>query len=729
VIVAAPGRNARASVPPSLAAVRKTVFVHIGAPAAGGSFLQRQLEESRAPLRDAGVGVLDSLRPGLRGGGLVVDCRTVVVSSPRLAGAPAHRVARVLGTLADEHVQLIYGLPDIGDALVAEWQRHVLATARTVALAAWIKELASGEHPSFWRTYDLAEVFRRWSISPGDVHVLVAGSDAGGADDLWKRFSSVIGAPALGAGRIVPVEEPPELEELELLRRIHARARERGVRGADRVDRQATVVREVWPRRDPGPWPLPQEHRSWIENEAARQRAFLVSSGFAIVGDLVDLELDDRRFAVDAALPDEPRLLECGVDVSAALVERLIRGRERRAPTEIREIAADESAAGAISRIVARARGLVSTISAEAPGVVRRRFRPVGRPIYYLHIGAPKSGSSYLQSLLWKNRGALMRDGVYVPGRSQADHFWAGTDFRGRSYVTQAPSDSWRGAWDRLIDDTERAGYPKVVISSEFLAESGAEEISTRLERLSEAEVHVIYAVRDLAGLLGSVWQQGLQIGPAAPWYEWLDAQARSGGPGMWSRHDVGTICERWTAGGADEIAVLVVPRSGSARDELWRRFQSIVGWSVRTRVEGHRANESLGYSQAEFLRRLQHRLVDVKPRHQRARLTKNLIANQILRRMDRIDATVIPEHLRAWLETESAKRRDQLIESRARIVGDVDDLLVVDSRLSPDPPDPCEAVMVDAAVHVIDRLAATVLRTEARSDARPRLPSAPAGS
>jgi hypothetical protein len=170
-------------------------------------------------------------------------------------------------------------------------------------------------------------------------------------------------------------------------------------------------------------------------------------------------------------------------------------------------------------------------------------------------------------------------------------------------------------------------------------------------------------------------------------------------------------VCSQWATNGADDIDVLVLPGSGSAPDELWRRFQSIVGWSVRTRVDAHRANESLGYSQAEFLRRLQHRLADVEPRHQRARVTKNLIASQVLRRMERVDAPVIPEHLRAWLETESATQRDQLVASPARIVGDLDDLLVVDCRLSPDPPEPCEAVMVDAAVNVIERLAVVVAR------------------
>ncbi len=698
--------------------VRKTVFVHIGAPAAGGSFLQRQLGASRANLLDAGIAVVDSLRTDLvhdRG----ADCQTVVFSNPRLAGAPTGRVARVLGRLAGHDVHLIYGMPNVGDALVAEWQRHVVATDREISLSAWVKELASGEHPSFWRTYDVTDVVGRWAVSPGGVHVVVAPSGSARAGELWTRFASVIGAPPTAPDELTVGEEPLGPEELELLRRVHARMTERrAAPGAHELVRE-TLAREVQIGRDPTRWPqLPPDHRTWIESQAAGQRDRLASGGYDVIGEMVDLEVDERRFDTAESVPSEPLVLASGIEVSAVLVERLVRGREQPAPAPHRDAGARAGETG-IRGMLDRARGLVSDWRAAVPGVLRRRGRssPVmsGRRTYYLHVGAPKCGSSYLQALLWKNRAALMRDGVYLPGRSQADHFRAATDFRGQPYVTQAPDDPWPGAWDRLIDDAERSGCSKIVISSEFLADSRAERISARLERLGDADIHVIYATRELGGLLAAIWQQVVQVGPTAPWDDWLGSHARrSGTEWMWGRHDIGKVCARWGANGADEIDVLLLPRSGSAPDELWHRFQSIVGWTVRTKVGTRRANESLGYSQAELLRRLQHRLADVEPRHQRARVTKNVIANQALRKMERVDAPLIPEHLGAWLEAETANRRDQLVASPARIVGDVDDLLVVGTRLAPTPQGPRDSVMIDAAVNVIERLAATIWLEEA---------------
>ena len=43
----------------------------------------------------------------------------------------------------------------------------------------------------------------------------------------------------------------------------------------------------------------------------------------------------------------------------------------------------------------------------------------------YLHIGLPKTGTTYLQTLMWNNREVLAGQGVLLPGDSRRQHLWA----------------------------------------------------------------------------------------------------------------------------------------------------------------------------------------------------------------------------------------------------------------------------------------------------------------
>ena len=43
----------------------------------------------------------------------------------------------------------------------------------------------------------------------------------------------------------------------------------------------------------------------------------------------------------------------------------------------------------------------------------------------YLHVGLPKTATTYLQTILWANRDALEQQGVRLPGGSRRAHLWA----------------------------------------------------------------------------------------------------------------------------------------------------------------------------------------------------------------------------------------------------------------------------------------------------------------
>ena len=48
----------------------------------------------------------------------------------------------------------------------------------------------------------------------------------------------------------------------------------------------------------------------------------------------------------------------------------------------------------------------------------------------YLHIGEPKTGTSFLQHAMWNNRDQLAAQGVVLPGYSYGGHIRASQDLR-----------------------------------------------------------------------------------------------------------------------------------------------------------------------------------------------------------------------------------------------------------------------------------------------------------
>ena len=56
----------------------------------------------------------------------------------------------------------------------------------------------------------------------------------------------------------------------------------------------------------------------------------------------------------------------------------------------------------------------------------------------FFHVGAPKTGTTYLQQVLFQNREALARDGVLYPYEFFDESFRSMQDFRGASWGRRA---------------------------------------------------------------------------------------------------------------------------------------------------------------------------------------------------------------------------------------------------------------------------------------------------
>ena len=71
------------------------------------------------------------------------------------------------------------------------------------------------------------------------------------------------------------------------------------------------------------------------------------------------------------------------------------------------------------------------------------------RPRVYLHVGLPKTGTTYLQDVLFRQKQALADAGLLVPGASSFTHFLATQDLTGVAFAGHA-FEGIEGSWKAL---------------------------------------------------------------------------------------------------------------------------------------------------------------------------------------------------------------------------------------------------------------------------------------
>lgn len=227
----------------------------------------------------------------------------------------------------------------------------------------------------------------------------------------------------------------------------------------------------------------------------------------------------------------------------------------------------------------------------------------------FVHIGLPKTATSYLQTIIWSNRDALRERGIVVPGAERRDHLWASRTVREQRWPERA-SQAQRTAWDRVR--AELAGASGTgLIGHEFFAAAAAEQAVAMVSALAPAEVHLVVTAREPLGLFTASWQESLKNGSTTP----MPAYAREVSPRPtdiwnWRTLDLRLVLERWgQAVPADRIHVLVLdPRAGS--DDVWHRFAGIVGFETDgIDLSGSFPNTSMGVVEAETLRRVNERV------------------------------------------------------------------------------------------------------------------------
>ena len=126
----------------------------------------------------------------------------------------------------------------------------------------------------------------------------------------------------------------------------------------------------------------------------------------------------------------------------------------------------------------------------------------------YLHVGAPLTGSAYLRESLARHRRRLARAGVLFPtshlGHANG-HLDAVLDVLALASPGNTPA---TGAWDRLAETVRDWRRGTVVLSHELLADATLPQVERVLGSFGDAEVHVVYAARDLGRQLPLAWRE-----------------------------------------------------------------------------------------------------------------------------------------------------------------------------------------------------------------------------
>jgi len=331
-----------------------------------------------------------------------------------------------------------------------------------------------------------------------------------------------------------------------------------------------------------------------------------------------------------------------------------------------------------------------------------------------LHVGTPKTGTSYLQDVLFRNRERLREHHLlYLADRFDA-HFLAALDLMQLRWG--GIEEECVGAWDTLATGV-REFTGTSIVSHEILATASRAQAARALESLGhpDTEVHVVLSVRDLVRQIPAEWQENVKHRRQLSYGEFLRQlrdPSRSDGvaPWFWGAQEIPDILDRWAHDLPPErVHLVTVPRPGGPPDALWERFTTVFGLShLDLDLTGQRANPSLGVPETVLLRRLNVRANPVLPPPVYRPLVRELLAHQTLSRRLTSPRLTLPPDAHGWAAEVSAGWVETLRERGYDVVGDLADLVgapAVPEGAYVDPDQPDEAQVADAAIDAITAL------------------------
>ena len=323
----------------------------------------------------------------------------------------------------------------------------------------------------------------------------------------------------------------------------------------------------------------------------------------------------------------------------------------------------------------------------------------------HLHIGEPKTGTTYIQAMLFHHQQQLHEAGLLVPGRN-LDHIRGGHDVLGRAKT--AGTHETEGAWQRLCDEVAASPLPHAVISMEMMTRARPRQVAKAVQAFSDDQtVRIVITARELSRLAPARWQESVQFRKSWTLEEYLSGvferpREREAGAAkhFWELHDTPRTVDMWAQEvGLGNVTVVTLPPRGSSPDELWLRFGTALGAPLGGFTEAAQANASLGLASAEVMRRLNLALADLDVREaEHARICRKFLGKTVLPQLRSNEPSVaMPSAFRSASKTVSEQLVAELHDSGVQVVGDLAELLPTAD--APEPEEVTDAQMLDAAL------------------------------
>jgi hypothetical protein len=299
----------------------------------------------------------------------------------------------------------------------------------------------------------------------------------------------------------------------------------------------------------------------------------------------------------------------------------------------------------------------------------------------YVHVGLPKTGTTYIQSALWDSRDRLASAGCLVPGSARQAMWNAASDFLGRR-PRGAEAPQAEGAWDAVVAAVHAWDGDRAIVSHELLGTASRRQAQRLVRNLAHCEVHVVITVRNLPSLLPSVWQQEVRKGRTWTWTEFVTAvrDVESGpqtaGVAFWLRFDVERVVRLWGAAVPPaRVHVVLVPPRGTPAEALLGRFARATGIDSRLLATADpNPNTSLGVAETEALRRLNVALAGSLNEREYMLVVGRSVVPALRANSTSTRARLSVED-QAWFEAKSREVAVFLRDHPCEVVGDLADL------------------------------------------------------